>query len=392
MIGDVGRNVFVQPGVAEFMRDRAVPAADIVTPNHFELDHLTGRTTTSLAEALAAVEAFRAMGPRIVLVTSLMTRTNARRRDRSAGLRRHRPLPAAHAEAADLGQRRGRRHRRAVLRALPASGSAAEALSRAASAVFGVLQRTADAGAREILLIEAQDELVKPSRIVLPASLRCGDDERRSFRFERFDLRFAPRPWPFADANRAAIDAHFAAKQKANPALWNGRVLLAHEYGVADGVCRGAFLETDFASFNAWRDWGRPPAGIVNCFAAAVLRSADGAYLLGVMGAHTANAGQIYFPCGTPEPGDVVDGRVDLEHSARHELKDETGLDFEDLRARARLAFGPAGELGDGRQGAQRAPAGRGACATASSAISPRNRSRNCPTSASCGVRPISIR
>ena len=73
----------------------------------------------------------------------------------------------------------------------------------------------------------------------------------------------------------------------------------------------------------------------MNCFAAPVLRSADGAYLLGVMGAHTANAGQIYFPCGTPEPGDVVDGRVDLEHSARHELKDETGLDFEDLEPEA---------------------------------------------------------
>ena len=45
------------------------------------------------------------------------------------------------------------------------TGSAAEALSRALlSAVFGVLKRTADAGSREILLIEAQDELVKPSR------------------------------------------------------------------------------------------------------------------------------------------------------------------------------------------------------------------------------------
>ncbi len=40
VIGDVGRNVFVQPGVAEFMRDCAVRAADIVTPNHFELDYL----------------------------------------------------------------------------------------------------------------------------------------------------------------------------------------------------------------------------------------------------------------------------------------------------------------------------------------------------------------
>ena len=44
------------------------------------------------------------------------------------------------------------------------SGSAAEALSRAASSVFGVLKRTAEAGSREILLIEAQDEFVNPSQ------------------------------------------------------------------------------------------------------------------------------------------------------------------------------------------------------------------------------------
>ena len=42
MIGDVGRGVFVRPGIPEFMRERAVPAADIVTPNHFELDYLAG--------------------------------------------------------------------------------------------------------------------------------------------------------------------------------------------------------------------------------------------------------------------------------------------------------------------------------------------------------------
>jgi len=149
--------------------------------------------------------------------------------------------------------------------------------------------------------------------------------------FERFDLRFAPRRWVFADVNRVAIDARFAAKQRANPALWNGRVLLAHHYEVADGVCRGAFLETDFASFNAWRDWERPAAGIINCFSAAVVRGSDGGFLLGVMAGHTANAGQCYFPCGTPEPGDVIDGKVDLEHNARHELRDETGLEFEDF-------------------------------------------------------------
>lgn len=150
--------------------------------------------------------------------------------------------------------------------------------------------------------------------------------------FERFDVRLEPRRWAFADDNQAAIDAHFAARQKANPALWNGRVLLAQEYDVVDGICRGVCLETDFASFNAWRDWGRPPADVINLFASAVVRGSDGGFLLGVMGPHTANAGQIYFPCGTPEPSDVIDGRVALEHNARHELKDETGLSFEDLR------------------------------------------------------------
>ncbi|MFC7572723.1 pyridoxal kinase PdxY [Klenkia terrae] len=71
VIGDVGRGVFVRPGIAEFMRDVAVPVADVVTPNHFELDLLTGRTTTTLPQVLDAVAALQATGPRVVLVTSL---------------------------------------------------------------------------------------------------------------------------------------------------------------------------------------------------------------------------------------------------------------------------------------------------------------------------------
>lgn len=149
----------------------------------------------------------------------------------------------------------------------------------------------------------------------------------------RLEFRFAPRPWPYADVHRAEMAAHFAARKRANPALWNGRVLVAYEHGVTDGVCRGAFLETDYASFMSWRDWGRPAAAAIDCFGAAALQAADGAYLLGVMAPHTANAGQIYFPCGTPDRGDIVDGRVDLEHSALRELKEETGLTADELYA-----------------------------------------------------------
>ncbi|MGH6666102.1 MAG: NUDIX hydrolase [Pseudolabrys sp.] len=140
-------------------------------------------------------------------------------------------------------------------------------------------------------------------------------------------LAFAPKPWAFAAERRAEIDEYFDELRRSKPALWNGRVLLLHDHAVADGVFRGSYLETDYASFAALRSWGRPPAGVCDCFSAAALMAADGAFLLGVMGPHTANAGRIYFPCGTPDPGDVVGPRVDLDLSARRELKEETGLD-----------------------------------------------------------------
>ena len=147
---------------------------------------------------------------------------------------------------------------------------------------------------------------------------------------ERLELRFAPRPWRFADARRADIDAYFADMQRRKP-VWNGRMLLLHEWALDHGVMRGAFLETDFASYIAWRDWGFPDAGVINCFAQGALRAADGAFLLGVMGAHTAGAGSIYFPSGTPDPKDVTGGAVDLDRSVLRELAEETGLGANDV-------------------------------------------------------------
>ncbi len=71
VMGDVDQGMFVRPGVPEFLRDEVVPRADLLTPNHFELDFLAGRTTTTLEEVLAAVDVVRARGPRHVLVTSV---------------------------------------------------------------------------------------------------------------------------------------------------------------------------------------------------------------------------------------------------------------------------------------------------------------------------------
>ena len=73
VMGDVGRGVFVQPGIPELMVETAVPLADIVTPNQFELEMITGRKVASLAEAIAAARKVIAMGPKVVVVTSLVT-------------------------------------------------------------------------------------------------------------------------------------------------------------------------------------------------------------------------------------------------------------------------------------------------------------------------------
>ena len=137
-----------------------------ITPNQFELELLAGRDTKTMADALAAIDALHARGPRAILVTSLQTdETPADAIDLLAS-RRRRAAFAAHAQAADLGQRRGRRHRGVVLRPLSAQRIGGGGAVARGSSVFGMLERTAETGAREILLIEAQEEIVNPGACI----------------------------------------------------------------------------------------------------------------------------------------------------------------------------------------------------------------------------------
>lgn len=154
-------------------------------------------------------------------------------------------------------------------------------------------------------------------------------------RIERLALSFAPRPWPFSERERGRIDEYFSGLRSRMPQLWNGRMLLMHEHAIENGVFRGAYLETDFASFIAWRDWGFPDPVMRNCYAQAALRGSDGGFVLGVMGERTANAGQVYFPSGTPDLNDVVGETVDLAMSAGRELQEETGLTLSDVEPEA---------------------------------------------------------
>ena len=164
VIGDVGRGIFVRPGIPEFMRDRAMAMADIAIPNKFELEYLTGRSVNTLAEARTAMAALQAMGPRVVLVTSLLTTETP-----------DDCLDLLAADAGGLWRVRTPRLNVSVNGAGDAIAalffvhyarqrSAPEALGAAAASIYGLLRRTQEAGSREILLVAAQDEFVAPTR------------------------------------------------------------------------------------------------------------------------------------------------------------------------------------------------------------------------------------
>jgi 8-oxo-dGTP pyrophosphatase MutT (NUDIX family) len=151
-------------------------------------------------------------------------------------------------------------------------------------------------------------------------------------RVTTLDLAVQPWSWPFAQARRAEIDAHFALMQREKPKLWNGQVLLGRNPVFNGERLSASYFQTDFASFLAWRDWGFPDSDVFNGFGMGALLSRDGAFVLGEMGEHTANAGRVYFPSGTPDLDDIRGNALDIEGSVAREVEEETGLTAADYR------------------------------------------------------------
>lgn len=170
VLGDIDTGIYVKPGIDAFFRDRAIPAADLVTPNHFELELLTGRTVSTMDEALAAARLLlqgAQQGPRLALITSL------RRADApidmiemvavtlEAAWRVATPMigfPIAPNGTGDAVAALFTAH-------WVAGDEIADALGKAASSIFAVLEATQAMGERELQLVAAQDRLVAPPRL-----------------------------------------------------------------------------------------------------------------------------------------------------------------------------------------------------------------------------------
>lgn len=162
VMGDDGRGFFVRPGIPEFFAGAALPEADIVTPNRFELAFLADREVDDLGSALEAAAILRARGPKIVVTTSLRLPDHdglAILADGTEGawLARTPLLPVNLNGTGDafsalfLGN---------YLR----TDSVSAALERTVAAMYAVIEATWKAGARELRLVLTQDELAEPTR------------------------------------------------------------------------------------------------------------------------------------------------------------------------------------------------------------------------------------
>jgi 8-oxo-dGTP pyrophosphatase MutT (NUDIX family) len=156
------------------------------------------------------------------------------------------------------------------------------------------------------------------------------DDAPRIEHIDSIVYKKEPGVWPFTVEQAEAIDRHWQKLSAENPHLFNGAVFLMRQYDVeavsGGRILRAAAFETEYKAFLAWRNFGFPDPCVANFFAMAALVSADGAFMLGRMNDHTANPGMMYFPAGTPDPGDLKGDMIDLDGSVYRELEEETGI------------------------------------------------------------------
>jgi len=167
VMGDHGRGVFVRPGIPEFMRQRAVPSADVVIPNQYELQLLTGSHIRSLKDAVAAARALLSLGPKVAIITSLQHDETPDEVIQMLGVTNEGawlvstpflPLDPPPNGAGDAVSALFLAHYLKSERSVP------KALSAMAAAIFEVVSATCHAGTRELQFIAAQDKLVRPTR------------------------------------------------------------------------------------------------------------------------------------------------------------------------------------------------------------------------------------
>jgi pyridoxine kinase len=166
VMGDYGSGLFVREGIPDFMRNQALPRADVITPNQFEAELLSDRVIGSVEDAKEAARFLRSLGPRVVLIKSFKPE-GAETGTISLFLSSEEgdfvvTTPELSFDVAPHGA--GDLSSALFLGHLIREKSAARALELTADSVFAVLERSKVDRSRELRLIQSQAEIARPAR------------------------------------------------------------------------------------------------------------------------------------------------------------------------------------------------------------------------------------
>ncbi len=170
VIGDE-KGFYVEGAIAAVIKTELAPLADLLTPNRFELEYLADHAVASLEDAIAACERLRGLGPKVVVCTSLADRGGDAETiatlavaEGGAWLVRTPVLGRVPHGAGDL-------FAALFLGRYLVGRDVSAALCHAVSATFAVLSASVAAGADELTLVAAQDEIVAPGRMFVAESV-----------------------------------------------------------------------------------------------------------------------------------------------------------------------------------------------------------------------------
>ncbi len=159
VIGDNGR-VYVREGVEQAIRAQLLPLADVLTPNHFELERLSGQAVSTLEQAVSAARSLISAGPRVVVVTSVQHGQASTDQVETLAVTADAVWVAATPRLARVPNGGGDLLAALLLGRLAAGYSLPDALGHAVSAVFVVL--SASEGEPELRLVAGRHQLLAP--------------------------------------------------------------------------------------------------------------------------------------------------------------------------------------------------------------------------------------
>ncbi|MDR0316030.1 MAG: pyridoxal kinase PdxY [Treponema sp.] len=174
VMGDVGRGFYVKPDIPDMFINELIPLADIITPNQFELEALTGLSAGTIDDARKAIDMLHKKGPRIVLVTSYRGRDdsagciNMLVSDKNGMYRISTPYLSTGTDMAGSGDLTAS----VFLSRYLETGDVKKTLELCTASIYGILEASvharesenaANTGTMELRIIQNQNELSSPS-------------------------------------------------------------------------------------------------------------------------------------------------------------------------------------------------------------------------------------